>query len=79
MECRFCNSDAEVFLTHGETQVGFACFRCADHLMRDLAAENVRGGGTLASSIDGYHRWRAHVGRPCTVDEATATLKRRGS
>jgi hypothetical protein len=71
--CR-CGAIATLRIKHGPTDFGLTCFPCADAMIVGLAVENVRGGSTAAATREGYWRWRAYVGHPCTEDEAAKVL-----
>ncbi len=61
---------ATIDLAFGGEHLTFACFDCADKMVRLIAVENVRAGALVVESANGYQRWRAEVGRPCTAAEA---------
>lgn len=72
MPCFSCDGAATILMKHEGVELAYACFPCADTVMRVLALQNVEGGATRAQTADGYVRWRAYVGVPCTRDEAAA-------
>lgn len=67
-----CNELASCAIHYGAAGAVAMCFGCADRFMRALAPENVAGGSTVGDTAAGYRRWRDHVGKPCSVEEALA-------
>lgn len=57
-------------MKYAGSPLGLVCFECADQIMRDLAPENVRGGSSIEDTAAAYMRWRASIGRPCTMEFA---------
>ena len=70
--CLRCAMPATIIMRYDSTHLGYACFDCADMMMRLLAVENMKAGGTPAETADGYMRWRNLVDHPCSQAEADA-------
>lgn len=70
-----CGGIATILMKHGGVEIGYTCFPCANDVMLELGFENMRGGGTIEQTVDGYVRWRDHVGHPLTPAEAASARR----
>lgn len=74
VSCMKCSAPATIKMTFGAQGLGYACFEHADEFMRALAFENIKGGGTLEQTKQGYMRWRTQTGHPATEEEVDVWL-----